>query len=67
MLTRDDITEIRIERRGSETHPFSEVFITAAGRHYCTRLFHPLDDTPFAREDQAQGFLRRLAAAARAT
>ena len=64
------VKNVRIERRGSETHPFSEVFITtgseafaadanATDRVYYTRLFHTLDDSPHARAAQAQDFLRR--------
>jgi hypothetical protein len=67
MLTREDITEIRIEQCALiPDRPFSEVFITAGGETYYSRLWYPLDDTPFAREDQAQAFLRRQSAADRA-
>lgn len=73
-MTLDDITEVRIERRTTnwtganlgapgqwhkEPFPFADVFITAAGRHYYSRLFHTLDDSPHARAAQAQDFLRR--------
>ena len=67
-FTREDITEVRIVRRTTmrdrteiltTPRPFSEVFITARGESYYTRLFHTLDDNGHAREAQAQDFLRR--------
>lgn len=64
-----NVTSVRIERRGGfevgVDHPFSEVFIIADGKHYCTRLFHTVDDSPFARAEQAEQFKRRIAAGER--
>lgn len=62
------ITDIRIVQReihwgGVKRAPFSEVFIEAGGQHYYTRLWHALDDTPFARADQREAFKRRWKAA----
>lgn len=69
-----DIESVRIVRRSTnwtganhgaraerhtDAHPFSDVFIVAAGRCYYSRLFHTLDDSPHARSAQAQDFLRR--------
>lgn len=49
----------------NKKHPFAEVSYTYKedGIDKCalTRLFHPLDDTSFARAAQAQDFLRRQA------
>lgn len=66
-----EVTSIRIERReihweGTKREPFSEVFIEAGGQHYYSRLWHVLDNTPFARADQTAGFKRRWEAAERA-
>jgi hypothetical protein len=65
-----EVAEVRIERRGGFEididHPFSEVFITTTdGRHFYTRLFHTIDDSPHARAFEAQAFRRRLEAAER--
>jgi len=64
-----NVTSVRIERRGGYMvdvdRPFSEVFIVADGKHYCTRLFHTVDDTAFARAEQAEQFKRRIAAGER--
>ncbi len=65
-----EITDIRIVRRevhweGIKREPFSEVFITAGGQHYYSRLWYAIDDSPFARADQREGFKRRWEAAQR--
>ena len=52
-------------RRQDIKEPFSEVFITAGGQHYYSRLWYALDDSPFARADQREGFKRRWEAAQR--
>ena len=59
-----EITDIRIVRReihweGVKREPFSEVFIEAGGQCYYSRLWYALDDSPFARADQREGFKRR--------
>lgn len=73
-MTEADIETVRIIRRSTnwtganhgakaerhtDAHPFSEVFIFAAGRSYYTRLFHTIDDSSHARSAQVQDFLRR--------
>lgn len=63
-IVRRETTYDRRERL-STPRPFSEVLIVADGRHYCTRLFHTVDDSPHARAAQTQDFLRRQAAAGR--
>jgi len=64
-----NVENVKIERRGGfeigVDHPFSEVFITADSKHYCTRLFHTVDDTAFARAEQAEQFKRRIASGER--
>ena len=65
-----EITDIRIVRRevhweGIKREPFSEVFITAGGQHYYSRLWYAIDDSPFARANQREGFKRRWEAAQR--
>lgn len=69
-MTEADIQSIRIVPRSTHwdrrnfheaAHPFVDVFIVAKGRHYYTRLFHTLDDSPHARAAQVQDFLRRAA------
>lgn len=65
-MSAPEVAEVRIERRG-EDRPFSEVFITTTdGRHFYTRLFHPIDDSAHARAFEAQAFSRRMEAAERA-
>lgn len=69
------VTEVRIVQRTTnydrkerldKPRPFSEVFITADGRTYYSRLFHVLSNDAHARAAQTQDFLRRMGAASRA-
>ena len=63
----DLVVEIHPRERmlDGKRHPFSEVSYTYRedGVDKCaiSRLFHPLDNTPFARSAQAQDFLKRQA------
>lgn len=70
-----EVTSVRIiqkttnydrKERLSTPRPFSEVLITADGKHYCTRLFHVISNDAHARAAQTQDFLRRMGAASRA-
>lgn len=63
-----NVSSVRIVRRTTtydrqerleKPREFSEVLIVADGRHFCTRLFHTLDDSPHARAAQMQDFIRR--------
>jgi len=67
--TAPEVLDVKIVRVGGYEvgvdHPFSEVFITTKlGTHY-TRLFHTVDDSKFARAEQAAQFKRRWEAGRR--
>ena len=56
-----DITDIRIVRReihwsGTKREPFSEVFITAGGQSYYSRLWYALDGLAVRPRRPARGF-----------
>ena len=67
-----EIVEVRIVRRtthqdGNTIRPhayaFSEILMTSAdGRHYCSRTWEEIADSPFARAHQVEQFKRRMAA-----
>lgn len=64
------IAEVRIVRRTTrynksavrdQEYVFSEVLITTVdGRHFCSRLWHEVPDTAFARAEQAEQFRLRM-------
>jgi hypothetical protein len=48
-----------IARHSAEGHPFSDVLLTEGTRHFLTRYWYPLSDTPHARAAEVQAFLDR--------
>lgn len=76
-MSTPEIVECKITRRTThygmggvlrpELYAFSEILMTdSTGRHYCSRTWEEVKDSPFARAHQIAEFKKRMEAAERA-
>lgn len=54
-----DVTVRIVPHLSAQGHPFSEVLYTYQGHHALTRYWYVVSDTPHARANEAQQFVKR--------